>query len=149
MVDGARLPASSRLGWLLRRPLALIPLGTVVPVLSGRLKGAKWVVGSSPHGCWLGTYEREGQLLAWRLAQGSRVIYDVGANVGFYSLLFSRAAPPGAEVIAYEPVPENVQCLSRHLMLNRNVHIRIREVALGEEPGDLDLRLGQIGPKGA
>ncbi len=35
----------------------LHPSDTVLPVLQGRLKGKRWIVGSSNHGCWLGSFE--------------------------------------------------------------------------------------------
>jgi hypothetical protein len=38
-----------------------VPKRAVVPVLQGALCGRRWIVGSSTHGCWLGTYERENQ----------------------------------------------------------------------------------------
>jgi len=46
-------------GKILRFPLRFIPTKVVVPILQGTLKGKKWIVGSSNHGCWLGSYEYE------------------------------------------------------------------------------------------
>lgn len=49
------------------------------------------------------------------------VVCDIGANVGFYSLLAARKA---AKVLALEPLPENLTFLRRHVELN-SLHQRI------------------------
>ncbi len=47
----------SLFGKILRLPLRIIPAQTVMPIIQGKLKGKKWIVGASNHGCWLGSYE--------------------------------------------------------------------------------------------
>lgn len=61
----------------------------VVPVLQGSLRGRKWIVGSSNHGCWLGSYEWKKQRLFTRTVSSGDVVFDIGAHVGFYTLLAS------------------------------------------------------------
>jgi FkbM family methyltransferase len=46
------------------------------------------------------------------------VVYDIGANVGFYTLLSSRLVGEGGRVFAFEPLPRNVAFLNRHVELN-------------------------------
>ena len=43
---------------------------------------------------------------------------DVGANVGYYSVLAGRAVGPSGRVIAVEPIPETAAVLRRNLHLN-------------------------------
>lgn len=100
----------------MRLPLRAIPQGTIIPVLRGPLRGARWIVGSSTHGCWLGTYEKAFQAFFFSVVPEGGVVWDVGANVGFYSLLAARKA---ARVVAFEPLPENLSSLRRHIELNR------------------------------
>ena len=45
------------------------------------------------------------------------VIFDIGANVGVYSVLFARHFP-NATVVAFEPIPLSFQMLERHRVLN-------------------------------
>jgi FkbM family methyltransferase len=111
-------PRTHPLGKLLRLPLALLPRDSVVPILAGPLRGKKWVVGSSVHGCWFGSYESQKQRFVAEALRPGQVVYDVGANVGLYSLLASGAVGPNGSVFAFEPVTENVFYLERHLALN-------------------------------
>jgi len=110
------LSFNTPLGKLIRLPLRAIPKDATVRVLRGPLRGAHWTVGSSTHGCWLGTYERAFQSFFFSIVPEGGVVLDVGANVGFYSLLAARKA---AKVIAFEPLPENLSYLRRHIELNR------------------------------
>ena len=81
-------------GRLLRLPLALIPPALAMPVLQGPLRGYRWIVGSSNHGCWLGSYEYAKQRLFAQMVRSGDVVFDVGANVGFYTLLAACRVGP-------------------------------------------------------
>lgn len=127
------IPFTSPVGKLLRLPLRVVPKHAVVPVLQGELRGTKWVVGSSTHGCWLGTYEHENQRLFASLVPANGTVYDIGANVGFYTLL---AATRAKRVIAIEPLAENVAYLKRHLDLNGVRNVEVWSVAVADKEGD-------------
>src|SRR5207245_8195 len=58
-----------------------------------------------------------------------------GANIGFYSVLFSRWVGPAGRVLAYEPDPENVRLLEKNVVENRCAGTTVRPVALGRECG--------------
>ena len=66
---------------------------------------------------------------------------DVGANVGYYTLIAARRVGPQGRVIAFEPVPRNVAFLHRHLALNRVTNVTILPVACAERQGveDFDI----------
>src|SRR5258708_1543581 len=104
-------------GKIVRLPFRVLPQGMVVPVLQGPLRGKKWIVGSDLDGWWLGSYEWTMQRrMAGELKPGS-VFYDVGANVGLYTLLAATLVAPG-RVYAIEPLAANVGYLRKHLALN-------------------------------
>ncbi|MGH9699206.1 MAG: FkbM family methyltransferase [Candidatus Acidiferrales bacterium] len=63
------------------------------------------------------------------------LVFDVGANVGIYSEIFSEL---GAEVIAIEPNPSCCRLLQN---LARNRRVKIETCALGDAPGKTLLRL--------
>ena len=51
------------------------------------------------------------------------VILDVGANIGFFTLLFSKLAGNGGMVIAFEPDEKNFSKLAVHTKNKRNIRI--------------------------
>ncbi|MGC2526754.1 MAG: FkbM family methyltransferase [Candidatus Acidiferrum sp.] len=63
------------------------------------------------------------------------VFYDIGANVGFYSLLASNLIDPG-KVFAFEPLPVNISYLRRHLELNRRRNVEVLEIAISDLEGE-------------
>jgi FkbM family methyltransferase len=123
------------LGKAARLPLKLIPPSHVVTVKKGSLKGAKWVVGSHIHSCWLGTYEADKQKLFTEYVKPGMVVYDIGANVGFYTLLASRLVGPSGHVYAFEPLGRNVSYLERHVNLNRLSNVTIIKAAVSDVNG--------------
>lgn len=130
------LSANRFWGKLLRLPLKLLPSYMVMPIWQGRLKGRKWIVGSSNHGCYLGSYEYEKRLLFESVVKEGGVVWDVGAHVGFYSLLASILVGPAGRVVAFEPWPENIVYLKKHLYLNRLENVTVVEKAVSDCTGE-------------
>jgi hypothetical protein len=129
---GSRRPFSldsrSTLGWLIRVPLRLVPDTAVVPILSDPLRGMRWIAGSAPHGGWVGTLEREKlRSFVTRLRSGMTV-WDIGANVGLYTLLSARVAGPTGRVYAFEPIPRNLRFLRRQIALNGLTNVEVGDV---------------------
>ncbi len=67
---------------------------------------------------WLGTYEPELQTAAHELVEPGAVIYDVGANIGYVSLLLAKAAGEKGKIYAFEALPENVERWRTNMALN-------------------------------
>lgn len=64
---------------------------------------------------WEGCYEQAAQEYFQKQLKSGCVVYDVGANFGFYSLL---AARQGAQVFAFEPDVQIAESLERHARMN-------------------------------
>ena len=128
------------LGQALRLPLRMLPKNLPVPILQGRLRGYWWVMGASTHGCWLGSYENEKRELFERTITKGGIVYDVGANVGFYTLLAAVLTGPSGEVVSFEPLPRNLELLRRHLSLNRILNAIVIEAAVTETTGTTRFR---------
>lgn len=96
------------IGKSLRFPLSLLPKTSVLPIMQGPGRGMKWIVGSGVHGIWLGSYEADKQQLLANLNLKGTTVLDIGANVGFFSILLSRLVGPMGKVIAFEPLPRNL-----------------------------------------
>jgi FkbM family methyltransferase len=67
---------------------------------------------------WLGTYEPELQAALRELIRPGAVIYDVGANIGYVSLLLAKAAGETGHVYAFEALPENAERWRKNVELN-------------------------------
>jgi FkbM family methyltransferase len=141
------------LGRLIRQPLRMIPFNATLRVLKGPLRGARWIAGSSPHGCWIDSYEQPFQVLFFSIVPNGGVVWDIGAHVGFYSLLAARKA---AKVLAFEPLPENLTFLHRHVELNSlQQRIEVFPIAVSDHDGQAMFRIvpgdrseGSLGPDG-
>lgn len=65
--------------------------------------------------------------------------YDIGANVGLYSLIAADAAHPDSTVNAFEPNPRMANKLTRNAALNPGLTITLHQCALGESDSDVQL----------
>jgi FkbM family methyltransferase len=125
------------LGKILRLPLALLPRETEVRILRGPLRGKKWIVGASSHACWAGTYEVDRLNAFAEAISPTSTVYDIGANVGIYSLLASMKVGLSAKVYAFEPLERNLRYLRRHMTLNQVQNCIILEAAVSNTEGKL------------
>jgi len=107
-----------------------------VRIAGGGLQGATLLLDlQSEKDYWLGTYEMELQHAIQRWVQPGQVVYDLGANVGYVSLLFARAVGAHGQVFAFEPLPTNQERLRRNLELNPGLPVEIIPAAAAEKSG--------------
>jgi FkbM family methyltransferase len=135
-MDFSKINYRSFLGRVVRLPLRLLPKKMVMPILQGQLHGKKWVVGAGEHGYWLGSYEMRKRIAFEGEIQSQMVVYDIGANVGFYSLLAAHLTGPEGKVYAFEPLHRNVEFIRRHAALNRCENIEVFEAAVSDRAGE-------------
>lgn len=131
-----RTPAPDTLaGRLVRLPLRAIPADACVRVLAGPLRGATWIRGAATHKCWLGAYEHKKAKTFAEHVSSADVVFDIGANVGFYTLLAARRVGPRGEVTAFEPLPRNIDFLRQHVELNNLENVTVVQAAVAESEG--------------
>src|SRR5208283_4845586 len=68
------------------------------------------------------TYELAEREMLFSLAKDGDTFFDIGANVGLYSISFAQRFPK-SKVYAFEPIPQMRQELNRNLGEIRNVFI--------------------------
>jgi len=72
----------------------------------------------------------------WRNRNRYRVVVDMGANIGLHSLLLGRM---GLTVVAYEPDPNHVTLLAKHVVANEvGDRVKIVQAAVARENGVLE-----------
>jgi FkbM family methyltransferase len=100
---------------------------------------------------FFGTYFLEEQNLdCWADESiGAKVVFDVGANVGIYSLA-ALAVQRDLTVHAFEPTPEIAVHLRETATLNRLDHLHVHQVAVFSDSGHASLRRfrGELGTNG-
>jgi len=84
-------------------------------------------------------HAHEPELSAWLVdnvepAEGD-IFLDIGANVGWYSLIFSRLAKPGSLIFAFEPDPLNSRLLRQNVEMNGADSVEVIEAAVAESTG--------------
>lgn len=109
-------------------------------VMSGPLKGY-WFTVSRSYEYLLGNYESPEVLDIFRSWCGrGTVFYDLGAAVGYHSLLADRFIDDGS-IFAFEPFPANAALFREHLQRNagqlKGNTIELLPFAIAEEDGEL------------
>jgi len=79
---------------------------------------------------------------AWvkRTVRSGSVVLDIGANIGYYTLLFSKLVGVRGKVIAFEPDQQNADILRKNLLLN-NLSAQVMQKAVTDHSGSLKLYL--------
>ena len=69
------------------------------------------------------------------LVKEGDVVFDIGAHVGFYTLVSSLLVGEKGRVIAFEPIPENLHYLRQHLEINFVDNVDVIEAAVSDHHG--------------
>lgn len=107
------------------------PYGVLALDLSDRSVAQKLYLGRD--------YEpRECELLA-RMLEPGMTFFDVGAHVGYYTLLASRIVGTGGRVVAFEPDARSFRLLVENVRTNELHNVEPVNAAVGGRVGDLQL----------
>ena len=140
------------LTWVIRRTLnRAAPAGlTRVQVAAGALAGV-WLELDlhAEKDYWLGTYEPQLQAALKRSVAPGMVAYDVGANIGYMTLLLAQAVGERGRVFAFEALPANLARLQKNVELNGlEGRVTIVAGAVLDRPGTARFLLGPSGGTG-
>lgn len=93
-------------------------------------------------GLSLGKYEPETvALFRSKLREGMTVV-DIGANLGYFTVIAARRAGPKGRVISYEPDPHNFALLKSNIEANGFRNVKAIPIALSDERGSRELFFG-------
>lgn len=68
------------------------------------------------------------------------VVWDIGANVGYYTKRFAKAVATDGHVVAFEPFPATAARLLEHMQGETNYSLQ--RMALGSEDGEVTMQAG-------
>lgn len=126
----------------------LLPEGLMLPILRGPLRGTRLALGAIPGpsrgaSVYAGSMEPfQSRLIAEKVRPQS-VFFDIGANIGFYTILASRLVGPGGTVCAFEPVMRNLAFLYRHIKTARCENVAIIPAACSDRLGISRFEFGE------
>lgn len=74
-----------------------------------------------------------------RFVRGGACCFDIGANVGLWSLRMAECAGQGGRVFAFEPFSKNLRDLTENAALSGLTNIRVMPFALGDSDTEATL----------
>lgn len=98
-----------------------------------------------------GRYEREETKLIGKLVKPGMTVMDIGANIGYFTLLMATLVGPKGRVHAFEPNPKVLYRLRRNISANPGLsdgRIVVHPVALGDKHGEADFYCPVEGSEG-
>jgi len=155
-----RLPLRARLllyrlgpvtRWLRRALNRVVPEGIhPVQIASGDLAGS-WLLLDLhvDKDLWLGNYEPDVAEAIRRFVPAGGTAYDLGANIGYTTLLLARRVGESGKVFAFEPLASNLERLRQAVGLNDlGGRITIVPAAVGAKSGPSEFRVHASGGMG-
>lgn len=77
-----------------------------------------------------------------RILNPGDLCIDVGANIGYFSVLAGHCVGESGQVFAFEPAPANAELLQRNIALNRmQQHCLVEVAGLADQAGEATLYL--------
>ena len=105
-----------------------------VRIRGGPLEGLRWCVGTGSR-FLRGDYEPETTAALQAELDEGDVFFDVGAHVGYLSVVGARRVDDSGRVFAFEPRPMNREFLLRHLRVNAVTNVTVLETGVAAEAG--------------
>ena len=98
---------------------------------------------------WLGTYEPVLQNAIQDWVHPGMVAYDIGANIGYLTLLLAREVGPEGQVFAFEALPANLERLAGNLALNKmEEKVSVVNAAVTDRSAPIQFLVGPSGGMG-
>lgn len=105
-------------------------------IQQGLGRGLRFNTGGSAASFVVGSSQQQEQIALKALLAVGATFYDIGANVGFFTVIASRIVGPAGKIFCFEPLPENYRQIRHNAMLNDFKNIKIVDTALGNLDGE-------------
>ncbi len=98
---------------------------------------------------WVGTYEVELQAAITDLVKPGMTAYDVGANIGYVTLMLAQAVGETGKVFSFEALPSNFDRLKNNVQLNGlDNRVVLAQNAVVDDERPVNFWLGPSGAMG-
>lgn len=128
------------------RYLVRIPIVGKVPVQYPNLEQFVMVadgrdsISSSIYWQGIESYEIDETKVYLAMLNQAQVVFDIGANVGLYSLLAASHSKP-QHIYTFEPMPTIANVLRRNMLANQFDQVSIHEIALTDSNGEITFHI--------
>ena len=106
-------------------------------ILRGAGKGLYFNATGCNPGFLVGTSEPLEQELLLRYAKEGKVVYDLGANAGYYVVIAAREVGSTGHVYAFEPTPDLVARIKENVIKNSFENVTVVDAAVAAEDGEV------------
>ena len=89
-------------------------------------------------------YEKQTTELFERIVKPGMVVFDIGAHVGYYTLLAARQIGDTGEVHAFEPEPSNFNLLAQNVEFNNYQNVECVNKVVSNDTGSTELFLTSL-----
>jgi len=86
-------------------------------------------------------------LVTKKFLQNNTEFIDIGANIGYYSILAASIVKTG-HITSFEPEPNNFEILKKNVILNNLENVNLHQLAVTSKNGETLLYLNSIGNAG-
>ena len=112
------------------------------------LVGGQKIYGIGPNrgsangmGLIMDSYEEDSTRLFKEFIHQGMAVIDIGAHVGYYTLLAAKGVGPSGRVYAFEPEPDNFRWLEKNIEVNGHLNVTTVAKAVTDKTGFIKLWL--------
>lgn len=135
------------LGAIASKMQFLVPDRVVVREVDGlgafafRLRRHRWMMGEKP---FEGGHHASTLAMFRALIRPGDVVYDIGANIGYYTRFIARDLG-ASRIVCFEPMTENADLLEQNIKLGKHENIaRVFRLALSDHDGQELLQVDDV-----
>ena len=111
-------------------------------ITAGPIKGLWFIAGKRvfySKSFWNGTIEENACYFLQKAVSEGAVCYDIGANIGYHTLIMARSANNGGVVYSFEAIPEVCEVLTNNAKINNLHNVVVVNKVVWRESGTLTL----------
>jgi len=89
-----------------------------------------------------GIFEDKSTAVVERLVKKNDIVLDIGANIGYYTVIFSRLVSSSGKILAFEPTKYYRDVLNKNLAVNKVKNCKVYDFGLSNKKQELEIFIG-------
>jgi len=89
------------------------------------------------------SYEEFETEVTKKIVNDGDVVLDIGANIGYYTLIFAKLVGKNGKVYAFEPEPNNLAILKKNIEINGYKNIEVIDKVVSNKNGTVKLYISE------